>query len=204
MARLGVFGGTFDPPHIGHLILAEEAYHQLHLDGLLWVLTPDPPHKLDKSITPLQHRFDMLAAAIHNNPHFELSAVEINRPGPHYSVDTIRILSEQKPGAEWIYLMGGDSLRDLPIWKNPFDLINLISVLGVMGRSGAATDIRDLDQKIPGLGAKVKFVDAPLIDISASDIRRRAAKGLPIRYYVPQDVYQIILDRGLYRADHRE
>jgi nicotinate-nucleotide adenylyltransferase len=199
MARLGIFGGTFDPPHIGHLILAEEAYHQLNLERLLWVLTPDPPHKLDKSITPLQHRLDMLVTAISGNPHFELSTVEMDRPGPHYAVDTVRILSEQHLEVEWVYLMGGDSLRDLHTWRNPKLLVDRLAALGVMVRPGVEIDLDELDQKIPGARAKVKFIRAPLIDISASEIRQRAANGFPIRYLVPQDVFQIIIERGLYK-----
>jgi nicotinate-nucleotide adenylyltransferase len=199
MARLGIFGGTFDPPHIGHLVLADEAYHQLKLDHMLWVLTPDPPHKLDKPITPLQHRLDMLLAAIAGNPNFNLSEVEINRPGPHYAVDTLQILSEQQPGTELIYIMGGDSLRDLHTWRNPRELVRIIASLGVMVRPGVEINLIDLDQKIPGVGAKVRFIKAPLIDISASEIRQRAANGLPIRYFVPPDVYKIIVDLGLYQ-----
>lgn len=199
MARLGIFGGTFDPPHIGHLVLADEAYHQLKLDHMLWVLTPDPPHKLDKPITLLQHRLDMLLAAIAGNPNFNLSEVEINRPGPHYAVDTLQILSEQQPGTELIYIMGGDSLRDLHTWRNPRELVRIIAALGVMVRPGVEINLIDLDQKIPGVGAKVRFIKAPLIDISASEIRQRAASGLPIRYFVPPDVYKIIVDLGLYQ-----
>ena len=199
MARLGIFSGTFDPPHVGHLILAEEAYYQLHLDRLLWVLTPDPPHKLDKPISPLQLRLELLSAAIQDNPHFELSSVECSRPGPHYSIDTIRILAKQNPGSELIFLMGGDSLRDLPIWKNPSELVKLISNLGVMRRPGTDFDLEDLYLQLPGLHEKVKFVNAPMIEISASSIRQRVAKNLPFQYFIPPRVYQIIIDQNLYR-----
>jgi nicotinate-nucleotide adenylyltransferase len=199
MARLGIFGGTFDPPHLGHLILADEAFHQLNLDRLLWVLTPDPPHKLDKSITPLQHRLDMLLTAISGNPHFELCSVDMDRIGPHYAVDTIRILSEKYPGDEWVYLMGGDSLRDLHTWRNPQEFIHSLAAVGVMVRPGILVNLQELDQKIPGVRAKVRLIDAPLVDVSASDIRKRVAKGNPFRYYVPPDVYQIIIDRDLYQ-----
>ncbi len=198
MARLGIFGGTFDPPHIGHLILADEALHQLGLESLLWVLTPIPPHKLLQPITPLNHRLDMLTAAIMGNQDFQLSTVDIDRPGPHYAVDTIRILAENHPDIDWVYLMGGDSLMDLPAWRNPVELVNRVSALGVMVRPGVRIDIDNLEQKIPGLRDKVKWIDTSLVDISASDIRRRAAKGLPFRYFVPLEVYKIITDRGLY------
>ena len=198
MAGLGIFGGTFDPPHIGHLILAAEAYHQLDLSRLLWVLTPEPPHKLERPITPLQHRLDMLRAAISGNPYFELCSVDIKRPGPHFAVDTVRILTEQQPGVDWIYLMGSDSLRDLHTWRNPLELVRSVAALGVMVRPGVTIGLAELELKIPGVSAKVKFINAPIIDISASDIRQRVAWGQPYRYFVPTEVYKIILERGLY------
>ena len=115
--RLGVFGGTFDPPHLGHLILAAEACSKLELERLLWVLTPDPPHKLDRKITPLEHRLAMVTLAIQDTPAFELSRVEIDRPGPHYMVDTLGLLMKAHPSAELVLLIGGDSLSDLPTWQ---------------------------------------------------------------------------------------
>jgi nicotinate-nucleotide adenylyltransferase len=199
MAGLGIFGGTFDPPHLGHLILAAEAYYQLDLDRLLWVLTPDPPHKRNKFITPLQHRLDMLRVTIAGDPNFELCPVDIDRPGPQYAVDTVRILKEQQPGQDWIYLMGGDSLRDLHTWRNPQELVASVSALGVMVRPGVKIDLDDLEKKIRGVSAKVRFIDAPLIGISASEIRQRVVDGLPYRYLVPLEVYKIIHERGLYR-----
>jgi len=199
MARLGVFGGTFDPPHLGHLILAAEAFQQLNLDRLLWVLTPEPPHKLKRDITPLRHRLDMLKATISDDPDFELSTVDIDRPGPHYAVDTLRILKEHRPDEAWIYLMGGDSLRDFPTWRKPVELVKRVATLGVMVRPGVEFDLADLEQKIPGVSAKVHFIQAPLIGISASEIRQRVANHLPFRYLVPLQVYKIIQERGLYR-----
>jgi nicotinate-nucleotide adenylyltransferase len=199
MARLGIFGGTFDPPHIGHLILAAEAYYQLDLDRLLWVLTPHPPHKQIENITPLEHRLEMLSATISGDPHFELCPVDINRPGPHFAVDTVRLLREEQPGDEWIYLMGGDSLKDFHTWRNPQELVENITALGVMVRPGVELDLIDVELKTPGVIAKVKFIHAPLIGISASDIRRRVADKLPYRYLVPPHVYKIIHKLGLYQ-----
>ena len=200
MARLGIFGGTFDPPHLGHLILATEACYQLSLDRLLWVLTPDPPHKQNQSITPLQQRLDMLHATISADPAFELCRVDIDRPGPHYAVDTMRILIEQQPEVEWVYLMGGDSLRDLHTWRNPGGLIECVNTLGVMIRPGVDYNLADLEAKTPGLGAKLKFIHAPLIGISAAEIRQRVAQGQPYRYLVPSGVYEIIHERALYKV----
>ena len=201
MGRLGIFGGTFDPPHIGHLILAAEAYQQLALDKLLWVLTPDPPHKQNMEITSLAHRLDMIQAAISGDANFELSTVDIDRPGPHYAVDTVKILKEQQPGMDWIYIMGGDSLRDLPTWRAPKELVNMVSALGVMLRPGVKIDLPLIESKIPGVSAKVIYINSPLLDISASDIRQRVGNEQSFRYLVPPGVYQIIYELGLYHAN---
>jgi len=200
MAGLGIFGGTFDPPHLGHLILAAEAYHQLGLERLLWVLTPDPPHKQNITITPLPHRLLMLQAILAGDPNFELCPVDIDRPGPHYAVDTVRILKEQQPGVDWTYLMGGDSLKDLHTWRNPTELVASVAALGVMIRPGLKLDLVELEKKTRGVSAKVRFIKAPLIEISASGIRQRVAHGLPYRYFVPPEVYKIIQERGLYQV----
>lgn len=197
--RLGIFGGTFDPPHIGHLILAAEAQHQLALDRLLWVLTPAPPHKREQPISPLRHRIDMLQAAIAGNPTFELSNVDIDRPPPHFAADTIRLLEKSCPGAELIYVMGGDSLANLPLWRKPLELVRGCQTLGVMRRPGAKIDLKGLEAQIPGITQKVRFIEAPLIDISASQIRRRIREGHPFRYYLPLTVYDIIQQGHLYR-----
>ena len=117
--NVGIFGGTFDPPHLGHLILASEALDQLGLARLLWVLTPMPPHKLDREITPLDHRLAMLNLALADWPQFQLSTIEIDRPGPHFTLDTVRLARAQHPGASMTLLIGGDSLRDLPSWHCP-------------------------------------------------------------------------------------
>ena len=115
--QIGLFGGTFDPPHLGHLILASEAYAQLKLDRLLWILTPEPPHKQDQPITSIAHRLAMVKLAIEGNPIFELSRVELDRPGPHYTLDTIDLIAEEYPEADITPIIGGDLLRDLPKWN---------------------------------------------------------------------------------------
>jgi len=198
--RLGIFGGTFDPPHIAHLILAEEALHQLDLDLILWVLTSNPPHKRGQPITPLGHRLDMLQAAISDNPQFEISRVDIDRPSPHYAVDTVCLLREEYPHAELVYLMGGDSLRDLPRWHNPANFVSACDSLGVVRRPKAQIELEDLEMLIPGITPKVQFVEAPLLEIAASQIRQFIRDGRPFRYFLPPEVYQIIQTRKLYRC----
>jgi nicotinate-nucleotide adenylyltransferase len=189
--RLGIFGGTFDPPHIAHLILAAEALDQLGLERVLWVLTPDPPHKPDRKITPLPFRLEMLLEAVKDCPPFELSHIDIDRDPPHYALDTVHLLAGQHPDAELIYLMGGDSLRDLPAWHKPAEFIVACHALGVVRRPG--------ERRLPGLSAKVRWIDAPRLEISASEIRRRAAQGRPYRFFLLPAVYEIILKRNLYR-----
>ena len=199
MQSVGIFGGTFDPPHIGHLILAAEGRAQLGLDRLLWVLTPDPPHKLDQPIAPLEHRLAMVKLAIADDPSFELSTVEMDRPGPHFALDTVNILTEQNPGVDLVYLMGGDSLRDLPTWHRSVDFVSACHAIGVMRRPGDAIDLPALEKILPGLTAKVRFVDAPLLDIAAHEIRERIAGGRPFRCFLPPGVYEYIVKRNLYR-----
>jgi len=197
--RIGVFGGTFDPPHVGHLILAAEALDQLGLERLLWVLTPDPPHKQEQAITSLEQRLVLVQAAIADNPRFELSRVEMDRPGPHYAIDTLRLLAAQFPGAELIYLIGGDSLRDLPTWHAPHELIDGVTALGVMRRPDDQVDLAGLEQALPGISTRVKWIDAPLLEISSHQIRQRIHRGQMYRYYLPDPVYQIICATGMYK-----
>lgn len=197
--RIGIFGGTFDPPHLGHLILAAETQDQLGLDRLLWVLTPDPPHKQNHSISPASLRLELVQAATQDNPSFELSRVDIDRPGPQYAVDTVKLLACKYPGAEMFYLIGGDSLHDLPSWHLPQKLVQEVTAFGVMRRPGDNVDLAHLEQALPGISEKVRFVDAPLLEISASEIRRRIAEGRPYRYYLPETVYTLIQTRHLYQ-----
>jgi nicotinate-nucleotide adenylyltransferase len=197
--RIGLFGGTFDPPHLAHLLLASEAAYQLELSRVLWALTPNPPHKHDQTITPLEHRLEMLKLTISGDPLFELSRLELDRPSPHYSVDTIRLLTVQEPDVDIILLIGGDSLHDLPTWRFPLDLIAAVHQIGVMRRPGDSVDLPALEAKLPGISGKVRFVDALLQDISSTEIRRRAANGEPFRYYVPPSVYQYIIQHKLYQ-----
>lgn len=198
--RIGVFGGTFDPPHVGHLILAAEARDQLRLERILWVVTPQPPHKLGRAITPLAVRMDLVQAAIRQDPAFVLSPVEMQRPAPHYSADTVRILAEQNPGAELFYLMGGDSLHDLPTWMRPREFLACLSGVAVMRRPQDTVDLVRLERVLPGITAKVHFVDAPLLEISSTAIRERAAHGQHFRYFLPPLVYDLVMKEGLYRV----
>jgi nicotinate-nucleotide adenylyltransferase len=195
---IGIFGGTFDPPHLGHLILAGEAFDQLALTRLLWVLTPLPPHKLERTLTPLKHRLAMTQLMLGDYPQFELSRAEINRPGPHYMLETVQIIKSKFPEADMVLLIGGDSLRDLATWYHPEQLVTSVNSLGVMHRPDDTVDLNALEEIIPGLSKKVKYVDAPRLEIASRDIRRRVREGRAFRYYLLPPVYDYILKNGLY------
>lgn len=198
-ARLGTFGGTFDPPHLGHMILAAEAQSQLGLEKVLFVLTPHPPHKRDRELTPIAERLAMVEAAIQGQDIFELSRVEIERPGPHYAFDTVKLLAKEHPGKGLVYLIGGDSLRDLPKWNRAQEFIAACAAIGVMRRPRTRIDLNGLERALPGLSARLEFVDAPLLEISSSEIRERVRADGHFRFYLPGAVYEIIKQRGLYK-----
>ncbi len=198
--RIGIFGGTFDPPHLGHLILAEDAREQLGLDQVLWVLTPYPPHKTKQRISPLHDRMSMVLLAISGNAKFNLSRVDIDRPPPHYAVDTVAMLREKKPKDEFFYLMGADSLSDLLTWHEPEKFVSLCHGIGVMMRHEDDPNTTNLELKIPNLSDKLHFLETPLIEISGSFIRDRASGGKQFRYLVPDKIHQYIFNHKLYQS----
>ena len=197
MERLGVFGGTFDPPHFGHLALARAARDALVLTEVLWAVAADPPHKRGQVRTPAAIRVRLVQAAIAGEPGMRLSRVDLDRPGPHYSVDAVAILANAHPGAELIFLIGGDSLRDLPTWHQPQDLIRRCR-LGVLRRPGAAFDLEALERAIPGLTDRIDFIDAPPVSASSRDIRARAAAGGSLKGLVAPAVGELIAAERLY------
>jgi nicotinate-nucleotide adenylyltransferase len=196
---IGVFGGTFDPPHIGHLVLADEARFELELSKVLWVVTGEPPHKPDRPIIPVEHRLRMVELAIQNDSTFELSRLEVDRPGPHYAVDTLAELAEARPDDERAYVMGKDSLRDLPAWRSPDRFIKLSNAIVVLNRPDVEANLEELDTKLPGLADKVHFLEVPVVDVASRDVRRRVASGKPYRYLVPRAVADYIAEQDLYR-----
>jgi nicotinate-nucleotide adenylyltransferase len=196
--RLGVFGGTFDPPHVGHLILASESLAQLGLHKVLWVLTATPPHKQPNAISALEERLAMLRLAIGDNPAFEISDMDMRRSGPHYTYDTMRLLEREYPDAELVLILGGDSLHDLPSWHRPAELVAACHEIGIMRRPADSIDLAQLEQELPGLTKKARLVDAPLLEIASHEIRSRARRSLPFRYFVPPAVYDYIVQHRLY------
>jgi nicotinate-nucleotide adenylyltransferase len=197
MTRLGILGGTFDPPHIAHLVMADQARSQLNLSRVLVVLAGQPPHKLGRPVTPIEHRLAMTQLAIANDPGLALSRVEVDRPGPHYTADTLGVLRAARPEDDLYLLIGSDSLRDLMAWRDPARIVAQAR-LAVMRRPDAEPDMRALEVAIPGIGARVEWVDAPWLDISSHDIQRRVRAGLSIRHLVPAAVERYIVEHRLY------
>lgn len=187
--RLSIFGGTFDPPHIGHLIAAQEVYDQLGLDRLLLVPAAVPPHKQDEEVSPGDVRLAMLRAAAGDDPRFEVSELELERDGPSYTVDTLRSLRETYPDAELFLAIGADQLATFGSWKEP-EAIAELATLVTFGRSGSSPDTE---------AWPVRRVAVPEIDVSSTLIRQRVAAGESIRYLVPAAVEALIRTKGLYR-----
>ena len=199
MSRLGIFGGTFDPIHHGHLIVAEVLKEELQLSRVLFLPAGQPPHKTGRPITPIAHRLAMLQLALQGNPHFAISYVDVRRPGPCYTVDSLTLLRREYSDAELVFLMGEDSLHDLPTWHEPNRIAEL-ALLGVALRPGIEVDLETIFALVPAARDRVILVPVPLIQIAASDIRRRVAEGRTIRYQVPLVVEEYIARHGLYRT----
>lgn len=195
--RLGILGGTFDPPHVAHLVLAEQARVQLGLERVLFCPAGQQPLKSDQTVTPVEQRVAMVQLAIADHPCFVLSRLDIDRPGPHYTADLLALVQQQYPGCELYFLMGADSLRDILKWRDP-DRIIAQAWLAVARRPGVELDEAVLE-KIRGLRERLVWLDTPWLDIAATDIRRRIQAGMSIRYLVPPAVEAYIAQNGLYR-----
>ena len=197
--RIGVLGGTFDPPHIGHLVVAQEVWWRLRLDKVVFVPAGNPWHKAGEDVTPAHHREAMVRLAIGDDSRFELSRVDIERPGPTYTVDTLTELRRAYPPATKLYfILGTDALAQLPTWRSPERVISLAR-LAVVPRPGfGPVDLDRLEAEIPGLKAAIELVPVPAVGISSSEIARRVAAGEPFRYLVPEAVYRYIEAHRLY------
>lgn len=199
--RLGILGGTFDPVHLGHLVLAERAREQLGLAQVLWVPAGDPWRKPGRSVTPAEHRLAMVRLAIAGNPAFDACSLEMERPGPTYSVDTLATLRQKYPESELVFLLGQDALEDLPNWHEPKRLVQLATLaLAPRGRRPALGG-EVLERLVPGLRERIVWVEMPRVDISATELRRWVAEGRSLRYLVPDAVEVYIREEGLYLCD---
>lgn len=197
--RIGILGGTFDPPQMGHLILAEYSRETLHMDHILFVPVADHPVKQGKMRLPVRHRLAMLERAIQGNETFSISRVDIDREGPHYSADTVKIIQGQYPGAQLYFVMGGDNLRSLPTWKRVEALYQSCR-LAVMKRADENVTPTMHDDILPGLSDKVDMVDVPMLSVwlSSTYIVERLRKNLSVRYLVPDSVLDYIALHHLY------
>ncbi len=197
--RVGVIGGTFDPIHIAHLVIAEEARVRLDLERVVFVPAGTPPHKVDYDLSSAEHRLAMVELAIATNPYFVLSRVDIERSGPCYTVETIKLLKDKwGPGVEIYFIMGQDSLVDILTWHEPQRLIQLCHLV-VLGRPGYKANLEELEALLPGVTSRTHILNSPELAISSSDIRQRVREGLPIKYQVPEAVEEYIYAHGLYR-----
>jgi nicotinate-nucleotide adenylyltransferase len=185
LKKIGIFGGTFDPIHCGHLILARDAIEQLKLDSVLFIPAALSPHKLGARPVSAELRLEMLRAAIEGEPRFCLDELELNRPAPSYTVETIEALKRREPGSEFVCLIGEDNVAQLPTWHRFAELSQMVQ-FAVLDRTGVRTE-----HPYPTVRRH--------IDISATNIRNRVARGQSIRYLVPPEVEDLIRERQLYR-----
>ena len=198
--RIGILGGTFDPIHIAHLIIAEESRMRVPLQKVVFIPTGQPWLKSDGQITAGSLRLEMVRLAVADNPAFDSSAIEIDRPGLTYSVDTLEELVEQwGPDAEINFIIGVDSLLSLPRWKDPERFLGLCTLTAIT-RPGYSSDaLEEVKRRFPALERKLGLIEGPLIDISGTEIRRRVALGLSVKYLVPPKVERFIAEQGLYK-----
>lgn len=202
--QIGLFGGTFDPVHFGHLLLAESAREQLQLDQVVWIPAAVSPFKRGRQAASSEQRLKMLDLAVNDHPHFRVSTIEIDRGGISYTIDTLRILAEQSPSSRWFLLMGADSLQGFPQWREPGEILQL-ATLAVVRRPGSPEiDWDVLADVAPPAAIKAcaaAVVDMPLIDLSSTEIRQRVAEGRSIRYRTPRSVERFIAEHRLYSAE---
>jgi nicotinate-nucleotide adenylyltransferase len=201
--RVGVLGGTFDPVHYGHLVIAEEVRAALDLAEMVFVPAGHPPHKQDECVSTAADRLAMLELAITSNQHFSISLVDLERPGPSYTIETLTLLREQWGEQAAIYfVIGWDSLEDLPKWYKPVEVLARMAHLVAVHRPGYEQEpefLRKLEARLPGISEKLLPVAAPQLAISSTDLRRRVAEGKPIRYQIPEAVERYIREHNLYR-----
>jgi nicotinate-nucleotide adenylyltransferase len=198
VARVGLLGGTFNPPHIAHLICAQEALVQIGLDRVLLVPVYTPPHKEAAADPGVEHRVELCRRAVAGDERLGVSRIEADRPGPSYTVDTLRALHDDAPEDELTFIVGGDMAHSLPEWRSPATVLEL-ATLAVAEREGIGRDdILERLAVLPGAAGRVRFFDMPRVDISSSLVRRRVAAGRPVRYLVPDGVAAYIEQAGLY------
>lgn len=197
--KLGILGGTFNPPHLGHLLLGQEAYVALDLDEVVLIPAGDPPHKPDDEEPGAEHRLALCHAAVQGDPKLSVSNIESRRPGPSFTADTLRELSAQAPDTELHLILGGDAAAGLPRWREPEQIVSHAR-LAVAERAGAGRQaIEEALRSIPAR-VSISFFAMPAMDVSSTLVRKRVREGLPLRYLVPDLVTDYIRQHGLYRG----
>jgi nicotinate-nucleotide adenylyltransferase len=199
--RIGIFGGTFDPVHLGHLIVAEQCREQARLDEVLFIPAARPPHKEERALTPFAQRVEMLSLAIAGQPAFRIDELEKERPGPSYTVDTLEQIKARRTDAELYLILGADTLHDLPHWYEPARVAALAELL-VVPRSDwvmlSEAELRKSLRLADGVSLRMQMIHLPTIGIASRDLRRRAAEGRSLRYLVPRAVEAYVQDKRLY------
>jgi nicotinate-nucleotide adenylyltransferase len=200
LSRVGILGGTFNPPHLGHLLCAQEAWAQLELDEVLLMPVAAPPHKAIESDPGAGHRLAMCEAAVAADGRLRVSRLDLERPPPSFTADTLRLLHERAPGDELTFIVGGDMALSLPAWHEP-DRVLERACLAVAEREGVKRRhiVEHLAAALPASVEHLAFFDMPRFDVSSSEVRRRVRAGLPIRYLVPDPVATYVAEHGLYR-----
>lgn len=194
MKRVGLFGGSFNPVHVGHLVIAEQALSQASLDLVLWMPAFRPPHKADAPLTSAFDRLAMCRLATVGHPGFEVSDLEIQRGGISFTIDTVEALEELHPDWDLHLILGGDSLSAIPTWKDPAKLLDRVTLIVYPRQGDETTGERLTTAQSGGI-----LLDAPLLAISASDVRSRLARGQSVRYLLPDRVLSYVEDHALYR-----
>ena len=200
--RIGIFGGTFDPVHTGHLIMAEQAREQAKLDQVWFIPSFKPPHKQEQEITPFERRVDMLSFALAGQEaKFRIDLIEQQRPGLSFTTDTLAALGEKHPDHEWFLLLGADCLPDLPKWHQPTSLLKQATLLTVARPGHFSLDAAQLASSLGVATTEVRMqaIEVPLIDISSRDLRHRVKQGRGITFQVPRAVEAYVRERKLYR-----
>ena len=198
--KVGILGGTFDPIHLGHLVMAEEARLRLELDKVLFVPAEQQWLKVGGAIAAPHQRLEMVRLAINSNPFFKLSVVEMERSGPSYTVDTLAALHDQLgAGAELYFILGWGSLAELPQWREPAQIVQRCQLVAIPRPGYTPPDLESLELDITGISQSTILLDMPVIGISSSEVRRRISQGLSIHYLVPEAVARYIQEQGLYR-----
>jgi nicotinate-nucleotide adenylyltransferase len=201
--RIGVFGGTFDPVHYGHLLLAEQCREQGRLDQVWFVPAARPPHKEEDGISRFEQRAEMLALAIAGNPAFRVELLEKDRPGPSYTSETLAELRRQHPHDDFFLLIGSDTVKDLPDWHDPQGVVRNAGLLVMVRPDYPPPPIEQLRARLrlpETEPLRLEVIETPLIDISSRDLRRRAAAGRSLRYFLPRAVECYIQEKRLYRG----